>query len=358
MVPPFVPRLREGQSVTKYFEDEKSIMLSESSEESSGEEEPLSNNGAPTTEGLGDSLDGMHDEQGTSKSGQGQWLRRARLLREKQELGLQDKNDDSFERLKQDVGPYWDCWKSARKMELEAAEASDSSITGPSPPPVPQPTSSATISPITATNPWSSTTIIPAQSEKSPHTLPDVPTSPLPAQHIKDWNPFPDAKAHPAADHTLPTAHVPANHPPMAQASSIRLDRRKPKTKKRAKDKLLRDPMYAKEVMEVRKRTAFLGYTYRRMRGPVGWGEGGIEAFVFGKGMGEGGVAQGIGGRREGPLEGLGFADGAVEGQEVGWGIGIGGFDGACDGQVTRREGGRRKKGEKGGRRKGKGRVW
>lgn len=41
------------------------------------------------------------------------------------------------------------------------------------------------------------------------------------------------------------------------------------KPKKRAKDKLLRDPMLAKQVMEVRKKTAFLGYTFRRMKVPA-----------------------------------------------------------------------------------------
>lgn len=39
---------------------------------------------------------------------------------------------------------------------------------------------------------------------------------------------------------------------------------RKPKEKKRARDKMLRDPDLGKKVLELRKKGAFLGYTYRR----------------------------------------------------------------------------------------------
>ena len=38
------------------------------------------------------------------------------------------------------------------------------------------------------------------------------------------------------------------------------------KEKKRPRDKVLRDPLLKKEAMEVRKKTAFFGYTYRRPR--------------------------------------------------------------------------------------------
>lgn len=48
--------------------------------------------------------------------------------------------------------------------------------------------------------------------------------------------------------------------PDAALAASIK----KPKEKKRARDKILRDPKLGKKVMELRKKGAFLGYTYRR----------------------------------------------------------------------------------------------
>ena len=42
--------------------------------------------------------------------------------------------------------------------------------------------------------------------------------------------------------------------------------RRRKKEKKRPRDKLLRDPEMGRIVLEVRKKSAFIGYTYRRPR--------------------------------------------------------------------------------------------
>lgn len=50
------------------------------------------------------------------------------------------------------------------------------------------------------------------------------------------------------------------------------------KQKKRARDKLLRDPTVARVVMEVRKRGAFLGYTWKR---PATWSVGDQLRFAF-----------------------------------------------------------------------------
>ncbi|KAF2878044.1 kinase-like domain-containing protein [Massariosphaeria phaeospora] len=52
---------------------------------------------------------------------------------------------------------------------------------------------------------------------------------------------------------------------PMAAKLSERLKRHK-KEKKRPRDKLLRDPQVGRTVMEIRKKGAFMGYTYRRPR--------------------------------------------------------------------------------------------
>ena len=54
--------------------------------------------------------------------------------------------------------------------------------------------------------------------------------------------------------------------------------KKKPRDRKRPRDKILRDPQLAWQAMEVRKRTAFLGYTYRRCDVPglldaIGFGE-------------------------------------------------------------------------------------
>ncbi|KAK5012987.1 hypothetical protein LTR39_003874, partial [Cryomyces antarcticus] len=45
-------------------------------------------------------------------------------------------------------------------------------------------------------------------------------------------------------------------------------DNKEKKERKRPRDKMLRDPQLKKKVMELRKKGAFLGYTYRR---PKSW---------------------------------------------------------------------------------------
>lgn len=42
--------------------------------------------------------------------------------------------------------------------------------------------------------------------------------------------------------------------------------KRRKKEKKRPRDKLLRDPEVGRVVLEIRKKGAFIGYTYRRPR--------------------------------------------------------------------------------------------
>ncbi|PNS20726.1 hypothetical protein CAC42_2971 [Sphaceloma murrayae] len=317
MMPPFVPRLREGQSVTKYFEEEKSILLSDSSEQSSDVEPPLRVNDSHT-EDLGDSLDGAKGED--RRGGQGQWLRRARLRREKEELGLQTKTDESFERLKRETGPYWECWKSARKMELEVKESDAGSSTRPVQPPSSATAASSTlVSPIDPADPFAGTRASAQKQGENPYALDGMATSPA-AQHGDDNAALPPTSTHQGAVKATPT-------------------KRDKKPKHRAKDKILRDPLYTKEVMEVRKRTAFLGYTYRRMKGPEGWladgGLIGLDVHVNGY---------------EGAGDGMWNTGGMMEG---GWG------DMNVDGAGDCRGAGGRKKGRRvAGARKAKGRLW
>lgn len=51
---------------------------------------------------------------------------------------------------------------------------------------------------------------------------------------------------------------------PTAKKSSTKVQKKVVKEKKRPRDKILRDEMVGKTVLEMRKRGAFLGYTYRR----------------------------------------------------------------------------------------------
>ncbi|KAF3034379.1 hypothetical protein E8E12_001056 [Didymella heteroderae] len=54
--------------------------------------------------------------------------------------------------------------------------------------------------------------------------------------------------------------------------------RRRRKEKKRPRDKLLRDPEVGRVVLEIRKKGAFIGYTYRRPRFPLSELEAGVTA--------------------------------------------------------------------------------
>jgi protein-serine/threonine kinase len=63
----------------------------------------------------------------------------------------------------------------------------------------------------------------------------------------------------------IPGLTVEAQLPPYNQLSAaVHKLRRRKKEKKRPRDKLLRDPHVGRAVLELRKKGAFIGYTYRR----------------------------------------------------------------------------------------------
>jgi protein-serine/threonine kinase len=143
--PPFVPRVRERQSITKYFEDEKDIVSEESSEYRSSRDQA-------------DESDHLNAAE--------------RLQQEKIDVGLQACSDAEFQRIREHYGASYATWKSERTAFLrrQLVERGD-------------------------------------------------------------------------ADTEIP----------------------KPKKeKKRPRDKALRDAVLGKKVMELRKKNAFFGYTYRR----------------------------------------------------------------------------------------------
>lgn len=160
MPPPWVPRVKENQSITKYFEDETDILTDEVSSVSSiqdhaGEEELF----AATNELKFDT-----------------W-RAEKEWHKKLEVGLEDLADGELDRIKQHYGDRYEEWRSARMKEAAKLRA----------------------------------------------------------------------KAGKCVD-------VPQN------AAKLR------KEKKRPRDKALRDPSVGRMVMELRKKGAFFGYTYRRPR--------------------------------------------------------------------------------------------
>lgn len=155
--PPFIPKIREKQSITKYFEDEKDIISDESS----------------TYIDLKDALaDETDDAKTAEKLGPAYFSRwkADRLAQEKHDLGFDDMTDAELQAIKEHYGSGYGGWKAERiaVARAERAEKDD-----------------------------------------------------LPSTKVR-------------------------------------------KEKKRPRDKMLRDPVLGKEVMEIRKKKAFFGYTYRR----------------------------------------------------------------------------------------------
>ncbi|GAB7347590.1 hypothetical protein MBLNU459_g4470t2 [Dothideomycetes sp. NU459] len=161
--PPFVPRVRENQSITKYFEDEHDILSEDSSSYACMKAKINSKASENEIEAiLGPNLHKWKTEQ---------------RQREKVELGMQDFPDDQFDYIKQNFGAGYEQWKALRTAEVRNMQLQQGL----------------------------------------------------------------DPDAFVAAAVKKPT-----------------------KEKKRPRDKLLRDPEVGKKVMELRKKGAFLGYTYRR----------------------------------------------------------------------------------------------
>ena len=143
--PPFVPRVRERQSITKYFEDEKDIVSKESSLYRSTKDEVVATDHLNTAE---------------------------RLHQEKVDVGLQACSDAEFQRIREHYGASYATWKSERmaflRRQRQEKDDEDTEVCKPK------------------------------------------------------------------------------------------------KEKKRPRDKVLRDAVLGKKVMEIRKKKAFFGYTYRR----------------------------------------------------------------------------------------------
>lgn len=97
----------------------------------------------------------------------------------------------------------------------------------------------------------------------------------LDSSSYEDVGKRPDAAVGLAADNddttTLVQANMQANRGlgvrvPYGLCASIQNMKRRKREKKRPRDKLLRDPEVGRTVMEIRKKGAFVGYTYRRPR--------------------------------------------------------------------------------------------
>lgn len=157
--PPFVPRVKENQSITKYFEDEMDIVSDASSSYLSVRER----------------IDEHADEEQlrvTLGHHYDRW-NAERIEKQKRELGIEDYSDGELNRIKEHFGPDYERWRAERIVQV-CEERADQGLGLESKPP------------------------------------------------------------------------------------------RQRKDRKRPRDKLLRDPVMARKVMELRKKNAFFGYTYRR----------------------------------------------------------------------------------------------
>ncbi|KAF2174185.1 hypothetical protein M409DRAFT_62303 [Zasmidium cellare ATCC 36951] len=173
--PPFVPRVKENQSITKYFEEEKDILTEDSSSYDSIKEHIEKERLEDTAE---------------------------RTRKEKCDLGIESCSDGELQRIKEHFGVDYEKWKAERVVEV---------------------------------------------AEKRVELGIEV---------------------------TVPAGR---NH----------------KERKRPRDRMLRDPEVGRRVLELRKKGAFFGYTYRRpkvvelrvdggrlRRGGVGIGSGRVGGFA------------------------------------------------------------------------------
>ena len=188
--PPFIPRFRENQSITKYFEDEKDIVASASSSFASLAATVDENLHPDTTEDQLKSTLGQHYDR---------W-KLERTTREKVDLGIEEYPDEELDRIKAHCGAFYEQWKAKRVIEVRHAQLAQ-------------------------------------------------------GIGLDSW----------AKD-----------------------NRPRGRERKRPRDKMLRDPVVGRKVLELRKKGAFLGYTYRRMR-PLVWEDHQVQAQAREQEQGRGG---------------------------------------------------------------------
>lgn len=104
MTPPFVPRVKENQSITKYFEEEKDIITSDSSSYVSLQEYIDSN---ADSDEIAKVL-GPHLEKWKAE----------RIAKEKWLIGIEECDDGELQRVKEHFGAEYEEWKTKRMVEI------------------------------------------------------------------------------------------------------------------------------------------------------------------------------------------------------------------------------------------------
>lgn len=118
--PPFVPRVKENQSITKYFEDEKEIVSDDSSSFFSIKERIDEN---ADEEQLKVAL-GHHYERWKAE----------RIEKQKRELGIEEYSDDELDRLKEHFGLNYEEWRAERIVQVCEERAGQAVELEPKPP--------------------------------------------------------------------------------------------------------------------------------------------------------------------------------------------------------------------------------
>ncbi|SMR53859.1 unnamed protein product [Zymoseptoria tritici ST99CH_1E4] len=126
--PPFVPRVRERQSITKYFEEEKDIVSDLGEEGDGGSETGEGSEGSGIEEGVMFELEGMEDEEVEKMLGckrKVEKWKRLRAVREKVVLGIEavPEADEELRRIKEHYGLGYEGWKARRKVEVAEMRA-------------------------------------------------------------------------------------------------------------------------------------------------------------------------------------------------------------------------------------------
>ena len=102
--PPFVPRVKENQSITKYFEDEKEIVSDDSSSYYSVKDRVDEN---AEDEQLRATLGNHYDR----------W-KAEHIEKQKRELGIEDYSDSELDRLKDHFGANYEQWRAERIVQV------------------------------------------------------------------------------------------------------------------------------------------------------------------------------------------------------------------------------------------------
>jgi serine/threonine protein kinase len=125
--PPFVPRVRENQSITKYFEDEKDIVTDHGAGAGGGGvDESETSSFISLVENHGHELEGMEEGEMEKVLGSREKVEKVlhmQRLKERIALGIEECDDSELRRIKEHRGAGYEAWKAQRVVEVAEKRA-------------------------------------------------------------------------------------------------------------------------------------------------------------------------------------------------------------------------------------------